>query len=138
MSPFQAALAHDTCTVHWARIAAACAFDDGSVYSCAQDKGLEYSTSVPAEVKLFVELQRRRTEASASRPVCALVLDHLGVWHAPCGQARAPLSEYGYNELRLAVWCEKRQCAVWCMAGELAPAAPQSDALLAAAGSDAR
>jgi cytidine deaminase len=49
-----AAIADDASTVHFAHIAAGVLFADGTVFATSQDKGLEYSTSLPADVKVCV------------------------------------------------------------------------------------
>jgi cytidine deaminase len=135
----EAVIDRDAQPWHFARIAAGVAFDDGSLFVAHQDKGLEYGTSVPAETKIFVELQRRRDAARSSSsasssaplplPVCLLVIDHLGVWHAPCGQARALLSEFGYAHVAVAAWCDRRRACAWTNIGDLAPETPRCDAL---------
>jgi cytidine deaminase len=137
----EAAIDRDAQPWHFARIAAGVAFADGSVFVAHQDKGLEYGTSVPAEIKIFVELQRRRDSSTSSssssaplpQPLCLLVIDHLGVWHAPCGQARALFSEFGYLNVAVAAWCDRRRVCAWTTCGELAPETPRCEALIAQA-----
>lgn len=95
--------------LHPVRFSSAVMFGDGSVECAWQLKGLEYGCTLDPVSQLIREMERRRiyvSDAEVDGQMTAkylLMVDQFGVCHAPFAQARALLTEHGYDLVKILV-----------------------------------
>lgn len=109
--------------LHPIRFSAAVLFEDGSIESAWQLKGLEYGCTLDPVSQLIHDMERRKycspcaTSAGdavdphqaglATKPVMLVMCDQFGVAHAPFAQARSLLNEHGYRYVIILVHDEE-------------------------------
>jgi len=102
-------------SIHPVRLSAAVLFDDSSISTAWQLKGLEYGCTLDPVSQLLLDIERRKyclpcnndDSESASKafikPTMLVMVDQAGIAHAPFAQARSLLSEHGYEYLQVLV-----------------------------------
>lgn len=75
------------------RLAAAVAFDDGTVVTAHQTKALEYGSTINPITKLAFPIEEKLKKGSL--PVRIVMVDQFGVLHSPFAQSRAYFYEGG-------------------------------------------
>lgn len=98
---------------HPISFSAAILFEDGSFECSWLLKGLEYGCSLDPVAQLVREMELRNKQLydiqstpsskSCSKPKMVVMVDQLGVCHAPFAQSRALINEYGYGDLVVIV-----------------------------------
>jgi cytidine deaminase len=121
---------HDS--IHPVRLSAALLFDDSSISTAWQLKGLEYGCTLDPVSQLLLDAERKKyclpcnngDIESASRafvkPTMLVMVDQMGIAHAPFAQARSLLSEHGYGYLQILVHDEFGDIHV-CSIADLVP-----------------
>ena len=102
-------------SIHPVRLSAAVLFDDGSISTAWQLKGLEYGCTLDPVTQLILDMERKKyclpcnnddtdsTSKAFTKPTMLIMVDQMGVAHAPFAQARSLLSEHGYDYLQVLV-----------------------------------
>mmetsp|Transcript_11628 Transcript_11628/g.40705 ORF Transcript_11628/g.40705 Transcript_11628/m.40705 type:complete len:383 (-) Transcript_11628:139-1287(-) len=78
------------------RLAAGVLFDDGSTSTAAQNKMVEYGSTVDPVTKLAQAIEAKA--AAGVRPTLVLMADQFGVLHAPWARARSYLYEEDFDD----------------------------------------
>ena len=97
----EAAMSDQQC-LHPIKYGAAVFFSDGSIAQAYQKQSQEYGCTLDAVTQLasFIE---HKIEGGRIRPILLAQSDQFGIAHAPFAEARAYLSEYGHNDMFVAV-----------------------------------
>lgn len=97
----EAAMSDQKC-LHPIKYGAAVFFSDGSIAQAYQKQSQEYGCTLDAVTQLasFIE---HKIEGGRIRPILLAQCDQFGIAHAPFAEARAYLSEYGHNDMFVAL-----------------------------------
>ena len=98
----QEAALNDAKCLHPIKYGAAVFFSDGSIAQTHQKQSQEYGCTLDAVTQLasFIE---HKIEGGRIRPILLVQCDQFGIAHAPFAEARAYLSEYGHNDMFVAI-----------------------------------
>ena len=92
---------NDRSELHPIQYAAAVLFEDGTIQTACQRKCLEYGCSLDAVTQLGTYMEQE-TKARAKAKLLVQT-DQFGVLHAPFATARAYLSEFGFDDLKVLI-----------------------------------